>query len=506
MKLLLLAAVTAATLASGCTTHLASYKDREAPATGAGTMAVSAGPAYRLPALQFDIAATRILTQCVGADGRPDVLFAAKLVAEPAYVAGETYVLDHGSLAAGSKITSMALTAYENGTINGFNAAAEDRTGAILKNTVGFGFDIARLATGVTAQNFAPPKPDGWVCKDAVAKNITAIGKLSEQLDGDRLSLEAIGEELAALDRIAASVGLNAGQQAAYEKLAGQQAIAAALVAREAAALARRVADVTVTETVTWLPTSKEAGHVLEPSLAARTKLEGFFSMQPGGLEPKAFEAAIALAVAFNASPLAQAAEAVPGYPAKLHPTPSGLFYRNPQPGRLLGCRTADIAACAGGTARAVLRSDLLMAPQLGALRSLPLSNGAFQNNEMKAGFGEDGRLASFSYGDKAARGEALSAALADAAGQGLAFKTGLDAKQASDAAKAKSADLDTLNDQIARIEAQKKLNGLLADTGEANTLAPLKAETAMINARLALEEARTKFEISRSKFGTVPK
>ena len=262
---------------------------------------------------------------------------------------------------------------------------------------------------------------------------------------------------------------------------------------------------------MTWLPTQGETGRVLAPSLATRKKLEGFFKdsngalqQRPGGMKPEDFEAKIALAVAFNASPLATADAAAPGYPAKLHPEPTGLFYRNPRPGRLVGCRTADVAACAEGRTRAELRSDLLMAPQLGALRSLPMSNGAFQNNEMKAGFGEDGTLASFSYQEKAGWGEALSAALADATTQGLAFNADLQTQRASDAAKAKSADLDAINDQIARIEAQKKLNGLLAETSEASSLAPLKAETAMINARLALEEARTKFELSRSNVGTV--
>ena len=510
MKRQLLATVAAATLASGCTTHLASYRDREGPA-------VSAGPAYRLPVLQFDITTTRILTQCVGTDGKPEVLFAAKLVAEPAYVAGETYVLDHGSLASGSKITSMSLTAHKNGTISGINVAAEDRTRPILKSVVGLGFDVARLATGIekSALGFESTEergsPSGWVCSNSVAIKLASIDTLSDQLDEDRISLEKIGGRIATLERIAASAGLNAAQQAAYEKLAGQQAVAAALVARKAAALARLVADVTVTETVTWLPTQGETGRVLAPSLATRKKLEGFFKdsngallQRPGGMKPEDFEAKIALAVAFNASPLATADAAAPGYPAKLHPTPFGLFYRNPRPGRLVGCRTADIAACAEGRTRAELRSDLLMAPQLGALRSLPMSNGAFQNNEMKAGFGEDGTLASFSYQDKDGWGEALSAALADAATQGLAFNADLQTQRASDAAKAKSADLDAINDQIARIEAQKKLNGLLAETSEASSLAPLKAETAMINARLALEEARTKFELSRSNGGTV--
>jgi len=507
MKRQLLATVAAATLASGCTTHLASYRDREGPA-------VSAGPAYRLPVLQFDITTTRILTQCVGTDGKPEVLFAAKLVAEPAYVAGETYVLDHGSLASGSKITSMSLTAHKNGTISGINVAAEDRTRPILKSVVGLGFDVARLATGFegfTGFEGTLRSPSGWVCNDSAASDLVAIDKLSGQLNGDRASLEEIGEKIATLERIATTEGLNTAQQAAYKKLAGQQAVAAALVAREAAALARQVAGVTVTETVTWLPTQGETGRVLAPSLASRKKLEDFFKdsdgallQRPGGLKPEDFEAKIALVVAFNASPLATADAAAPGYPAKLHPKPSGLFYRNPQPGRLVGCRTTDVAACAGGLILAELRSDLLMAPQLGALRSLPMSNGAFQNNEMKAGFGEDGTLTSFSYQDKDGWGEALSAALADAATQGLAFNSDLQTQRASDAAKAKSADLDAINDQIARIEAQKKLNGLLAETSEASSLAPLKAETAMINARLALEEARTKFELSRSNVGTV--
>lgn len=89
-----------------------------------------------------------------------------------------------------------------------------------------------------------------------------------------------------------------------------------------------------------------------------------------------------------------------------------GIFFRQPLRARLLLCDRGR--TCRTGDREALLRTGWDVAPQLGQLRFVPLSNGPFQNNTLSLAIREDGTLIKFQYAEKSA---VLAQAIASAAG-----------------------------------------------------------------------------------------
>lgn len=77
-----------------------------------------------------------------------------------------------------------------------------------------------------------------------------------------------------------------------------------------------------------------------------------------------------------------------------------GIFVRQPVRARLLLCD--EDRSCEDGTRRPLLRTGWDMAPQLGQLRFVSLTNGPFQNNALSIAVRQDGTIAKFQYAEKA--------------------------------------------------------------------------------------------------------
>ena len=131
-------------VSAGCTTHLLSVPEAEVTADSR-----LAGLPYTLPMLQYHIRVVRSLDQCEDQDKNTDVKLKVVAEAKPEFVAGEAHTIYYPALASWSKISSLDLETYENGTLKTVNAAAEDRGPAIATEVVKTGFAIARLAAGV---------------------------------------------------------------------------------------------------------------------------------------------------------------------------------------------------------------------------------------------------------------------------------------------------------------------------------------------------------------------
>lgn len=142
----------------------------------------------------------------------------------------------------------------------------------------------------------------------------------------------------------------------------------------------------------------------------------------------------------------------------------SHLVYREPARGDLLVCKEK---ACLGpaspynlvATTEDIVKSEPTSFPQLGALATLPLQNGPFQNNTIVAQFAESGSLTHFEYKTNA-RAQTAAQAFETAAGDIDAF-----AQARRDANKSQ---LDQEKDEITaekdKVKAQLELEQALEE------------------------------------------
>jgi hypothetical protein len=167
--------------------------------------------------------------------------------------------------------------------------------------------------------------------------------------------------------------------------------------------------------------------------------------------------------------------------------TDRGLRYRMPAAGRLVACWRSP---CGFADTEAVIASFDGPIAQLGFVNVLPFSTRAFGTNSFSAEFAGDGSLKTVSYEQKAAPGEGLTGALAEAATQ---FATVLDptARLESQTAylkalKERSDALDALKVEAVDPAVSEK-SGLDTDT------ALINARIANLQAHIALEELRAR-------------
>jgi hypothetical protein len=190
---------------------------------------------------------------------------------------------------------------------------------------------------------------------------------------------------------------------------------------------------------------------------------------------------------------------------ASLHPAPDcrtdkssrcGILYRMGAPSRTHICRVDTLTdtdvtmhACVAmhEDDPALLFHEDRSIPQLGRLASLPLRNGAFQNNTLVAEFSESGALIKVSYKKPDAEGVAI----------GKSINTGIDG--ATDIATyANGAKLRSLQNQKAIVDAQTSLatSTLTLATAQPSEVTKIDNETLLLNA----EEAKVDAEIALRK------
>lgn len=152
-----------------------------------------------------------------------------------------------------------------------------------------------------------------------------------------------------------------------------------------------------------------------------------------------------------------------------------GLFVRPPVRAELTICQASfSIAGTFACNVRAddLIKDDTVQAPQLGQLRFLRLENEMFSNDAMSLSLSKDGAIEKFQYGSSST----IAKSLLDAASQGAEFY-----KSRREQYLANTDETKLLQDQIALIEAQNKLDGLRAvpssDPDPAKLIATAKAE-----------------------------
>lgn len=155
-----------------------------------------------------------------------------------------------------------------------------------------------------------------------------------------------------------------------------------------------------------------------------------------------------------------------------------GVIYRQPATGLMLVCSREE---CLDGNGKIQALSENLIAsepitiPQLGVSAALPLTNRAFQNNNLQASFTENGALTKVTYSSNA-RAEAAAGAFEGSANDIAAF---LNARREAEEAK-RDAATDDLVSEKERVAAQlaleqeiKKLQDFRAGVPVEETPAP---------------------------------
>ena len=130
---------------------------------------------------------------------------------------------------------------------------------------------------------------------------------------------------------------------------------------------------------------------------------------------------------------------------------------------------------------------------QLGQIRSLPYSNGPFQNNTMAASFNPDGGLSALQYAEKS-RGEAISAAFAEGAKAASAGVKGI-VLGPTNQVKAKVERLKAQSDlvtQESNLPYNEQVGALVANTNL------LKAQAAYADAQVALKKSTDALNASK--------
>lgn len=522
-------AVVTSCLLSGCTS-LSSREDLR-PAEGAALTGVP----YSLPMLQYELALTRSLAQCVDpVSGKPHVKFTLTVEATPRYPAGETYVIDYRDLAGWTKITALTVEFQENSNIlKSVNASAEDRSAAIIGNAVKSSLGIASLIGGIPLPSGAPlinghpaPATGMLVCaedrKDASGKIIKGA---QSKLDAVTLAADDVKNKTAALKALTAAVDALSARQSALsdadradltKKLREQQAAIKAL-AKSNEALAEVRSAISYTFKTAWPRSFKEEDKAFPAEGPGLAKLAALVTWTTADGSPNAVDNrcdnqaqagecisrkldAFAMLWPNNEDGRAEA----DGPTARNSPTVQvakarvgGLLVRPPVHGRLIVCAASDIG-CTEDSEKLVFRGDDVAIPQLGSLRFLPFRNEMFQNNALTLAVTATGQLAKVEYKNSKAQGEELSSTVLGAVNDLRGF---MDARVAHRVAEEKSArdelaaeradELAAIQFEIDKAKKLKEEIDAKSPAADNSSIVSLQAQTAEINARVALLQAQ---------------
>lgn len=499
------------------------------------------GVEYGLPMVQFTLSVTRTLVKCRDEHNQTDIRFSTKVAAEPRYVVGERFVIDYESLSSWSKVTGLDLQTYENGTLKSINASAEDQSAAIIGDVVKVGIGVASLVSGVPpVTKTLDSKSLEWRCSEQTENTLNIISSVKDALEKLTKELVQTTDTITRLESLAILNALTGEDKTKLTEAKTKQRELLKQAATKDKELVRLLSSVSVKEERIWpengdskrlnanplpenakflkdlfkeFPVSKkhqvagvgtaalkkdESGQPTkeeEKAKAEAAKAEAEAEAKAGAKEDVFLETLMAsfqlhgeLKPLVNIKPQENCLSCLVSGNNK---RATGLYYQNPVPAHLVICRLVSNKGCVVSDDSPMVLNMQVMAPQLAPLRVLPLTNGMFQSNALSATFRENGGLATFKYEDKVARGKVLSETVAASMDSVLAYRDARQAHKASEKAAKKQEGLDQLDEEISRLEKQKKIAALNAELDGSTQDAAV--ETARVNARIAMLEAHRK-------------
>jgi hypothetical protein len=506
---------------------------------------------YSLPFEQFNVTATRTLVGCKSGGPLPVVEIKISATGSVQPDPDQTYEIDPQSLTSWTKISDLKVTWFPNpaaaipagassnttgaptpaptggsppvpalatspspgytAMIQQVNGSAQDRTGQIITNTISA---LSTIATTIASGGVGGPAAAAAICQvdPSLQKLLDQKKGLDDALQAATDKLNTATARLKMLTTLASAAGtrLDAGTAALLVGANKGVIDATAAQTKAAAAVTKNQDGLTQTNTFTW-PLSGEttagANQILIPGgLDAITK----FKLTTVAITPATAPAmARELSASLRIERLLATASAPPD--AAETSSLSGLRYRSPVPGLLIVCMATPPAPPAqrtfieattptggGAACGAAARGDYMATdpsqiwagpvPQLGALKTLPYSNGPFQNNMVAVTFNQDGSLASAERQEVTSRGETITATLASAAMAAAAGAKGV-----------VTGPTDLLQAKVLQLTAQNNLITQQSNLSTAQQIGLLQANTALLNAQagncnaqVALGTART--------------
>ncbi len=485
---------------AGCNTHL-----RVKYASNSGN--AERGHIYYLPRTEVAIELERELRNCEVSESQIDleITLRATLTARILPDRNHAYVIDYMTTKKGMKSTNYTVENYPNGTLKSINASIDDRTGVVLQNTIRGMLQLAGGFTSLTGTEAAAQTQPQELCKSeinilleerkALDKNLNAWPTERQRLEETVAQrTKTLETKRAELDEAKAG-GKTGGALDEYEKAvetaaANKSQAEAALNKAKAEAASKKTrrdrlrARLTVTTKVHFIP-EEDSNKPIPGSESARdqwfdsTGLQSYCSNERGLVrndcdEENTLNALRAYAAVYvpsghsdgNGSKIQCQTEPEGGDGGG--DLCKGVIYRQPATGLLLACSRKECLRSDGKLqvlSENLIASQDVVIPQLGVPAFLPLSNSAFQNNNLQATFAENGVLTKVTYSSNA-RAEAAAGAFEGSASDVASF---LDARR----------------------EAEKEKRGKAA--------AELLAEKERVAAQLALEQEIKKLEDFRA-------
>lgn len=466
----------------GCTTTLTTQR------VGPVGSAPQPGWDYSLPFAQYDITIVRTLETC---GEEPTVAITAtavtNFVADPA----NAFTIDYRSLASATKISNLEIEKYPNGMLKKIGASAEDRTGPVIVNTATALAKIAAAAMGFPSGVVAPAV-EGMGrsrpierCNPETVDALRRAPALRARVATATVRLQDATARLDALTAVASPVssGADATTQRELIRAARDVAERKSELATATEGYKKVVEQLTITSQLRWPANGDERSS--EPQRLTLDQLSKWLKDAEGVTKED-----LAFRLETDSS---LAGASVPQPTGTPSPRPEPLRYRVPVRARLVMYTVRGDAP----TDRVKVITEGPV-PQLGRVYLLPLQNKAFQNNELKATFSEDGNLQTAGYAEKSSSAEAATEAFAKVAGMAPQVvrdvRLGPAQWEAAELeAKTKvlenQAKLQTARDALVTSpaeDAEKKRALLASDT------ALLDAERAKIVAQYLLDKARS--------------
>ena len=339
---------------------------------------------YYLPAVEFDIELTWMLTNCQLPDSR-GVEFAVTADVTPKFVADprQQFTIDYSSLHSAFKRTDLQIDLYENGTLRSVNAASTDKAADFLTSLVkaaGSFFRIIRWPIGQGLFESEPCRHTSLAALERrqqlrgqlhnLTRRIEALAARSPLTDADKTLIQTTNEDL--------TIKTNA--------------------------LSRIEARLSHTHRLSWMPTASENRTEIPLD---RDVLDRLFA--PGYAD--IFEATgYAMTVtAALCPPESRAFPCVWSHADQPHPQGADrlIVYRLPRRAAL----TLRYDTLHGPT-NEIYRASISV-PQAGPLRTLDLTHHVFDDKTLSARFAQTGALTQVRYLG-AAKAAVLSKALRD--------------------------------------------------------------------------------------------
>ncbi len=542
-----------------------------------GGKGIPSGYTYQLPDLTYRILVTRMIAKCPKVDAQtfadPDqkVQIDTKAIVTGVLQPGTPVVIDYMKMGSAFKTTNFDSGNHDTGMIKSVNASITDHSDTVITEGAKAVTNVAKLAmtmgNPVTLASGATTAKPRIVCtEDAAAERVLADkakADLAQRTKDLATAMTALGAASKAADKVRPASPAPAATPAAGTPAPATTPSAAATAAADdlekkkdavdaatkALASAQeiydaRLAPLTASQEILYTPRPNEAlpTSIILPDDNSQAQLLIQNKLQVAYFDPKTpiqiTRLSIGSDLQTSSDPLTFAGTVadltdnmavvvafdIPGgtWPAKTPATACGdrrrgcgILYRTIAHGRLRVCRTATEAKCLTlvDSDKAMLAKDERVVPQAGMLVSLPLVNGAFEDNNLKATFREDGTLANATYTtSKAAAAEGLkvfNGALstgqefaewrrdepAAAVGRQTTWVNALAARDKAIADREQAA-----RDRAAKLEAdriiadrEEKLRAVIGDTEATNAI------LANTNAHIALLEAEKKIDALRN-------